>query len=88
MALTGLGTIVAVTAGTSHTVAVKSDGTVYAWGGNGYGQVGDGTTTSRTTPVLVSGLTNVSQVAAGPGDFTFALTSGGAVYAWGRNAYG
>jgi len=50
---------------TSHSLAVKADGTVWAWGYNAYGQLGDGTTTQRNTPVQVSGLTNVVAVEAG-----------------------
>ena len=44
---------------------MKSDGTVWAWGHNAAGQLGDGTTAQRTTPVRVSGLTGVAAVAAG-----------------------
>ena len=48
-----------------HSLAVKSDGTVWAWGDNYCGQLGDGTTTQRTTPVQVSGLSGVVAVAGG-----------------------
>ncbi|MCW2939366.1 MAG: repeat domain protein [Actinomycetia bacterium] len=44
-----------------------SDGTAVAWGYNGAGELGDGTTTDRATPVLVSGLTGVTQISAGLG---------------------
>ncbi|MFE8598381.1 RCC1 domain-containing protein [Archangium violaceum] len=44
---------VSVAAGYRHSLAVRSDGTVWAWGDNGYGQLGDGTTSSRTLPVRV-----------------------------------
>ena len=46
--------MVAIAGGDYHSLAVKSDGTVWAWGCNGYGQLGDGTTTNRLTPVPVS----------------------------------
>jgi YD repeat-containing protein len=43
-------------AGASHNLAVAADGTLWAWGWNGYGQLGDGTTTDHPTPVQVQGL--------------------------------
>ena len=58
-------TVTQVAAGLAHTVALKSDGTVWAWGSNYYGQLGDGTTTDRLTPVQVSGLTGVTAIATG-----------------------
>jgi alpha-tubulin suppressor-like RCC1 family protein len=48
--------VTAIAAGDYHTIVLKSDGTVWAWGYNTSGQLGDGTTTNRTTPVQVSGL--------------------------------
>src|SRR4029077_4452208 len=51
--------------GADHMVALKSDGTVLAWGDNTNGELGIGTTTSATGPVRVTGLTTAPQVAAG-----------------------
>ena len=77
----------AIAAGMVHNLALKSDGTVAAWGMNSLGQVGDGTATNRLTPVPVSGLTGVTAVAAGT-SYSLALKSDGSVWAWGNNEYG
>jgi hypothetical protein len=83
--------IVAVAAGNTHSVALRDDGTVWTWGGNATGQLGDGTTTTRFTPTMVAGLSGVSRIAAGF-DFTLAVEShgaaGGHAWAWGNNAAG
>ena len=82
-------TIVAIAAGNNHSLALSSDGTVLAWGRNTEGQLGDGTTTSRTTPVAVrlpDGVT-VTDIAAG-GDHSLAPTSTGSALAWGGNDFG
>src|SRR5262249_31207292 len=57
------------------------------WGWNYFGQLGDGTTDSHSTPVPVSGLTNVTAIAAGSGH-SIALKSDGTVRTWGNNVYG
>lgn len=74
-------------------LALKNDGTVWAWGGNDKGQLCDGTTTARATPGQIPGLTGVTQISGGPGsDFGFgsgyALKSDGTVWAWGENNRG
>ena len=71
-----------VAAGSGYSLAVALDGTVWAWGGNQFGQLGDGTTTNRLTPVRVSGLHDVVAVAAGCAQ-SLALASDGTVWAWG-----
>ena len=82
-------TISAVAAGSYHSLALASDGTVYAWGHNVVGELGDGTKTDSTTPVKVSGLTNVIAIAAGYDQgsmgFSLALKSDGTVWGWGCN---
>jgi len=71
----------------NHTLFLKNDGTVLAWGNNVNGQLGDGSTTQRTTPVPVGGLPNVIAVAAGL-DHTAALKNDGTVWTWGNNVSG
>ncbi|MFC0038330.1 S8 family serine peptidase [Actinomadura rayongensis] len=77
----------AVAAGQNHSLAVRGDGTVWAWGANGSGQLGNGTTANSSVPVQVSGLSGVKAVAAGL-SFSLALKSDGTVWAWGANASG
>jgi YD repeat-containing protein len=66
---------------------LKSDGTAWAWGYNGFGQLGDGTTIDSITPVAVSGFSEGTRLAVGFGH-TVALKSDGTVYAWGYNHSG
>jgi alpha-tubulin suppressor-like RCC1 family protein len=83
----GLSGITAIAAGAFHTLALKSDGTVWAWGDETYGQVGDGTVSD--TPVLtpVQVLTNIQAIAAGD-SHNLALAKDGTVWAWGSNTGG
>jgi len=71
----------------ARSFVVKDDGTVWGCGSNGYGQLGDNSTTQRTSPVQVSGLSDAVQVSAGR-YHTLALDASGVVWAWGRNNYG
>ncbi|MBM7113773.1 RCC1 repeat-containing protein [Archangium primigenium] len=82
----GLSDIVALSV-TSHVLALGRDGRVWAWGFNQSGQLGDGTTTSRTTPLPVSGLTDIVAVSAGS-NFSHAVQRDGQVWAWGFNVAG
>lgn len=79
--------VVQVSAGGSHSLALKLDGTVWAWGDNLYGSLGNGTTVNRYTPQKVAGLANVVQV-VGAGSSSYALKSDGSVWAWGANSFG
>ena len=89
--VSGFTNAVAVSAGNSHSLVLKSDGSVWSFGSNQYGQLGDGTTTDRTTPVQVTGLTGVIAVAAARYN-SYALQTdgagGGIVWAWGDNQFG
>ena len=76
--------VAAVAAGADHSLALKSDGTVWAWGYNAYGQLGNNSTANSAIPVQVSGIANVISVVTG-GYHSLALTSDGAVWAWGAN---
>jgi len=79
--------------GCYHMLALSPDGSqVWSWGNNGYNQLGDGTSTSRSTPALVKTgsstyLTGIDEVAAG-GIFSMALGASGSLWAWGNNTYG
>lgn len=83
----GLTGVTAVAAGYEHTVVLKGDGTVWAWGNNYFGQLGDGNNINMSTPVQVQGLTGVRAVAAGTW-YTVALKDDGTVWAWGHNEWG
>jgi len=76
-----------VSAGNWHTVALRNDGTVWTWGRNDSGQLGNGSTANRHTPVRVQGLSDVIAVSAGSWH-TMALRSDGTVWAWGSNIFG
>ena len=73
--------------GYSHQCFLQPNETVRCMGGNYYGQLGDGTTADRATPVTVMGLSNVKQLVAGSW-FTCALVSGGTVKCWGSGSHG
>ncbi len=93
--------VVAISAGEYHSLALKADGTVWAWGSNLSGELGDGTQIERITPVQVKGLggvgflTSVIAISSGgavyfPGDgaHNLALKSDGIVWGWGFNMWG
>jgi len=85
-------TIAAVAAGTSHSLATTTDGMLFAWGYNYYGQLGDGSTSQRSSPVAVNlsgalaGKT-IAAVAAGE-THSLALTADGMLIAWGFSRFG
>lgn len=76
-----------VSAGAYHTIAIKTDGTLWGWGQNDYGQVGDGTLINRNNPIQIG--TANDWVAVSAGNFhNLALKSNGTLWAWGINTGG
>ncbi len=71
----------------SHVFAIKSDGTLWAWGANSSGQLGDGTNTNKNTPVQVDVAATWTDVAAGE-SHTLAIKSNGTLWTWGSNSDG
>jgi alpha-tubulin suppressor-like RCC1 family protein len=84
--VSGLTSVRAIAAGLSSGYALKDDGTVWAWGQNANGELGDGTTTARSTPVRVGTLTGITAIGAGTSGY--AVGAGGTVWAWGPNNHG
>jgi alpha-tubulin suppressor-like RCC1 family protein len=85
-ALPNLGGVVQVARSDESSLAVLDDGGLMAWGANGHGQLGNGSTTNATTPIPVPGLSGVKAAAVGVA--SLALLSNGTVEAWGRNKDG
>jgi alpha-tubulin suppressor-like RCC1 family protein len=74
-----------VSCGRLHTSAIKTDGTLWTWGQNSYGNLGDNTTTQRNTPVTTfAGGTNWKQVSCGNGSSS-AIKTDGTLWTWGYN---
>ena len=87
-----LNSITAILGGEVHNVALKADGTVWAWGYNAFGQLGDGTTNDEYAPVQVGlgcvpPLGSVTKLGGRP-YFTLAVKTDGTIWAWGMNRYG
>ena len=76
----------AVAAGYLYTVALKTDGTLWAWGNNEYGQLGNGTTENGFSPVQIG--TDTDWAAISAGRHTLALKTDGTLWTWGLNTYG
>jgi alpha-tubulin suppressor-like RCC1 family protein len=87
VAVEGLKGVKALAAGANHSLALLGNGTVMAWGGNGSGQLGNGSTVESDVPVRVPGISEVTAIAAG-NEYSLALLSDGTVRAWGTNDLG
>ena len=80
-----------VAVGPFYTLAIKMDGTLWAWGANSHSELGDGTTTDRHAPVQIGSAANWRTVVATPsqqGYSTLALRTDGTIWGWGDNTYG
>ena len=86
-AIENIAGVTSIAMGGSLGLAVLSDGSVAGWGRNASGEVGDGTTVPRQSPVTVQGITNVVAVAAGD-SHALALKADGTVWSWGTNRHG
>jgi alpha-tubulin suppressor-like RCC1 family protein len=74
--------------GVSQSFAIKTDGTMWAWGSNSYGSLGLGDTTSRSSPVQIGALTTWATVDGSTGYwFAGAIKTDGTLWTWGYNAY-
>lgn len=82
----GLANVVAISAGYEFSVALKEDGTVWAWGRNDSGQLGNGTQQHSSVPVQVVGLPAMQKIAAG-GYHALGLTASGVLCGWGSSMY-
>ncbi|XCN71248.1 MAG: Ig-like domain-containing protein [Candidatus Electrothrix aestuarii] len=76
-----------IAVGSDHAIALDSDGNVWAWGKNDYGQAGDSSLTDQLTPIQVQGLSSITEIAAGR-YYNLALDSFGSIWAWGDNRDG
>lgn len=85
----GFDHIIAISAGSDHTLALKSDGTVWTWGRNGKGQLGNGSAISESPnpiPLPVPNLSGITAIAAGA-YHSLAVKNNGTVWAWGDNSH-
>jgi len=92
VASSGFTTVTTVTyssldVGANHACAIGSDSKIKCWGDNSYGQLGDGTTTTRTTPVEVSGISDATAISAGT-SHSCAVLSDGSIKCWGSGSNG
>ena len=83
----GLTNVIDISAGSNYSLVLRADGTVWAWGENWNGQLGDGTTINRDHPVQVQGLNNIIAISAGT-SHSIALSADGTAWTWGWNLWG
>ncbi len=83
----GLANITKISFGRGHYAALKDDGTVWTWGYNEHGELGDGTSKGRTAPMNVYGLSDITNIASGEA-YTIAVSGDGTIWGWGLDADG
>lgn len=76
-----------ISASSSHSIALKDDNTLWSWGSNGFGELGNNSTTSSSTPIQIGTDTNWSIAKAGS-NTSFAIKATATLWTWGRNDYG
>jgi alpha-tubulin suppressor-like RCC1 family protein len=76
-----------ITGGLTHSLAIKTDGTLWGWGGNSFGQIGDNTIQPRSTPTRIGTITDWEVISAG-GNTSYGIRSNGMLYSWGSNDAG
>jgi len=79
--------LIDIAGGRNHSLGLNYDGKVYAWGDNTYGQLGDGTNISKSSPVAVQGNRKFVEVSSSA-DHSMAIDINGVLWGWGRNDYG
>ena len=84
--LNSIGNIIAISSCYRNSLALAADGSVWSWGYNSYGQIGDGTTTYKKYPVKISGFSGISSVFCGT-EKNFAIAQNGNIFGWGSNNY-
>jgi alpha-tubulin suppressor-like RCC1 family protein len=76
-----------ISCGAYHTTSIKTDGTLWSWGFNNTGQLGDGTNVAKSSPVQIGSLTTWYKLGNGF-NFSMSLKTDGTFWSWGGNAQG
>ncbi len=87
----GLAGITQLAGGQHHMLALKGDGSAWAWGSNEYGEIGDGSSVARSAPVAVRNVSAATALAVGAdigGNASYAIAVDGTVWSWGANGHG